>query len=69
MFLAMCPGTENPHISHFNMDISLNNTYLLEGNMSPNIDIGVSFCCMVCRKREFEKKSQRFTVTFFSHKI
>ena len=38
--------------------------------MSQNFELGLSFCFMVCRRRNFEKKIQKFTkVTLFYHKI
>ena len=42
----------------------------LEGRVSQNFDLGLSFCFMVCRRRDFEKKykkSQKLPV--FCHKI
>ena len=42
----------------------------LEGSMSQNFDLGLSFCFMVCKRRDFEKdykKSQKLPV--FCHKI
>ena len=61
--------SENPffHEYFFNMDISLIVTLtclktcmhigeiFLEGDMSRSLDIGLSFCVIVCRIREFEK--------------
>ena len=41
-----------------------------EGSVSQNFDLGLSFCFMVCRRRDFEKdnkKSQKLPV--FCHKI
>ena len=43
----------------------------LEGSVSQNVDIGLSFCFMLCKRWNFEekdgKKYQRFPV--FAHKI
>ena len=70
------------HVYFFNMDISLIiapiclNIYMciaeiwMEGSVSQNFDLGLSFCFMLCRRRNFEKeykKSQKLPV--FYHKI
>ena len=43
----------------------------MEGSVSQNFELGLSFCFMVCRRRNFEKKntkkSQKLSV--FYHKI
>ena len=72
----------NFHIYFLNMDISLTKALsclkicmytaeiCLEGSVSQNFDIGLSFCLMVCRRWNFEKKykkSQKLPV--FCHKI
>ena len=79
----MCPKSENPHfhVYFLNMDISLIINHIclkicmrrpiveicLEGRVSKNVDKGISFCFMVCRRRDFEKKkSQKLPV--FSYK-
>ena len=64
------------------MDISLTNALIglktcihtaetyFEGRVSQNFDLGLSFCFIVCRRREFgkyNKKSQKLPV--FCHKI
>ena len=70
------------HVYFLNMDISLiiapislkscmciAETYM-EGSVSQNSDLGLSFCFMQCRRRHFEKeykKSQKSPV--FYHKI
>ena len=70
------------HVYFFNMDISLiiapislkiciciAETYM-EGSVSQNFDLGISFCFMQCRRRRFikkYKKSQKLPV--FYHKI
>ena len=70
------------HIYFLNKDISLTKALIylktwiyiskicLEGSVSQNFDLGLSFCFMVCRRRDFEKeykKSQKLLV--FCHKI
>ena len=43
----------------------------LEGSVSQNFDIRLSFCFMVCRKRKFAKitkKSQKLPVFFYKIK-
>ena len=70
------------HVYFLNMDSSLiiaafclkNCIYIaeicMEGSMSQNFDLGLSFCFMVCRRKHFEKKykkSQKLPV--FYHKI
>ena len=70
------------HVYFLNMDISLiiasislkmcmciAETYM-EGSVSQDFDLGISFCFMQCRRRHFEKKykkSQKLPV--FYHKI
>ena len=69
------------HVYFFNMDISLiiapiclkicmcTAEICMEGSVSQNFDLGLSFCFMLCRKRHFEKKykkSQKLPV--FYHK-
>ena len=42
----------------------------MEGSVSQNLDLGLSFCFIVCRRKNFEKKykkSQKLPV--FYHKI
>ena len=42
----------------------------IEGSMSQDFDLGLTFCFMQCRRRHFEKKVQKITkVTLFHHKI
>ena len=61
------------HVYFFNMDISLiiapislkmcmciAETYM-EGSVSHNFDLGLSFSFMQCRRRHFEKKIQKIT--------
>ena len=70
------------HVYFFNMDISLIIALIsfktcmniagicVEGSVSQNFELGLSFCFMVCRRRNFEKKiknSQKLPV--FYHKI
>ena len=70
------------HVYFFNMDISLIIAPIslticmciaeiyMEGRVSQNFDLGLSFCFMQCRRRHFEKKykkSQKLSV--FYHKI
>ena len=70
------------HIYFLNKDTSLTKALIylktwiyiseicLEGSVSQNFDLGPSFCFMVCRRRDFEKKykkSQKLPV--FCHKI
>ena len=69
------------HVYFFNMDISIIALICLktciciaeiclEGSVSQNFDLGLSFCFMPYRKRNFERKyknSQKLLV--FSHKI
>ena len=70
------------HVYFLNMDISLIIAPIslkicmciaeidMEGSVSQNFDLGLSFCFMQCRRRHFEKKykkSQKFPV--FYHKI
>ena len=33
----------------------------IAGSMSQNFDLGLSFCFMLCRRRNFEKKIQKNT--------
>ena len=33
----------------------------MEGSVSQNFDLGLSFCFMQCRRRHFEKKVQKIT--------
>ena len=70
------------HVYFFNMDISLiiapislkicmciAETYM-EGRVSQIFDLGLSFCFMQCRRRHFEKKSQKSQkLPVFYHKI
>ena len=57
------------HVYFFNMDISLFIAFCLkiciciaqicmEGTVSQNFDLGLSFCFMVCRTKHFEKKKK-----------
>ena len=70
------------HVYFLNMDISLIIALIalktcmyisgicMEGSVSQNFELGLSFCLMVCRRRNFEKKyknSQKLPV--FYHKI
>ena len=70
------------HIYFLNKDISLTKALIylktwiyiceicLEGSVSQNFDLGLSFCFMVYRRRDFDKKykkSQKLPV--FCHKI
>ena len=65
------------HVYFVNMDISLIIAVFMciadiymEGSVSQNFDLGLSFCFMQCRRRHFEKKynkSQKLHV--FYHKI
>ena len=70
------------HVYFLNMDISLIVAPIslkicmciaeiyMEGMVSQNFDLGLSFCFMQCRRRHFEKKykkSQKLPI--FSHKI
>ena len=70
------------HVYFLNMDISLIIAPIslkicmyiaeiyMEGSVSQNFDLGLSFCFMQCRRRHFEKKykkSQKLPV--FYHKI
>ena len=60
----MCPESENPHFSHIFFQhgyLTYYSTYLLdnlylEGRVSQNFDIGLSFCFIVCRRLKLEKK-------------
>ena len=59
------------HVYFFNMDISLIIALIslktcmctagicMEGSMSQNFELGLSFCLMVCRRRTFEKNKQK----------
>ena len=61
------------HVYFFNIDISLIIALIslktsiciagicMEGSVSPNFELGPSFCFMVCRRRNFENKIQKFT--------
>ena len=61
------------HIYFLNMDFSLIRTLMcmkifihsaeicFEGSVSQNVDIGLSFCFMVCRIWNFEKKCKKIT--------
>ena len=70
--------SENPYFSYIflNMDISLIIALIclktcmctfeicMEGSVSQNVDLGLSFCFMLCGRRHFEKKykkSQKIT--------
>ena len=70
------------HVYFFNMDISVIIALIslktcmcvagicMEGSVSQIFELGLSFCFMVCRRRNFEKKyknSQKLPV--FYHKI
>ena len=82
--MQMYSEFENPHFPHifFNMDISLIIALIslkicmyiagicMERTLSQNFELGLSFCFMVCRRRNFERKyknSQKLPV--FYHKI
>ena len=59
------------HVYFFNMDISLNIAHIclktcmciaeicMEGSMSQNFDLGLSFCFMPYRKRNFKRKYKK----------
>ena len=61
------------HVYFFNMDISLIIAPIrlkicmfiaeicMKGSVSQNFDLGLSFCFMLCRRRNFEKKYQKIT--------
>ena len=61
------------HIHFLNMDISLIIALItletcmciaeicMEGSVSQNFELGLSFCFMVSRRRNFGKKIQKFT--------
>ena len=83
--MQMYHESENPYFSLYflNIDISLiialislkicmciAETYM-EGRMSQNFDLGLSFCFMQCTRRHFEKKIQKITkvTRFFYYKI
>ena len=70
------------HVNFLNMDISLIKALIclkmcmciseicMEGSVSQNVDLGLSFCFMLCRRWNFGKKykkSQKLPV--FYHKI
>ena len=72
--------SENSYFSciYFNMDISLIIALIclkicmflaelcMEGSVSQNFDLGLSFYFMLCRRRHFEKKYQKLPkVTLF----
>ena len=73
--VQMYHKSENPYfyIYFFNMDISLiialtcSKTCMcileicMEGSISQNFDLGLSFCFMLCGRRHFEKKVQKIT--------
>ena len=82
--MQMYHESKNPHFSciFFNMDISLIIALIclktciciaeicLEGKVFQNLDLGLSFCFMPYKKRNFERKyknSQKLPV--FCHKI
>ena len=61
------------HVYFFNMDISLIIAPIslkmcmciaeiyMEGSLSQNFDLGLSFCIMQCRRRHFENQIQKIT--------
>ena len=65
--MELCPELEKTHLSMFFLYISVNVSLAclefalyvagthLEGSMSQNIDIGLSFCCIVCRRWNLKK--------------
>ena len=70
------------HVYFLNMDISLIIALTsleicmciaeicMEGSVSQNFDLGLSFCFMQCRRRHFEKKVQKSQkLPVFYHKI
>ena len=84
--MQMYCESENPYFScthFFNMDISLNIAPMslkicmciaeiyMEGSVSQNFNLGLSFCFMQCRRRHLlkinTKKSQKLHVCY--HKI
>ena len=68
------------HVYFFNMDISLIIALIclkicmfiaeisMEGSVSQNFDLRLSFYFKLCRRRHFEKKYQKITKVFY-HKI
>ena len=70
--------SENPYFSYIflNMDISLIIALIclktcmctfeicMEGSVSQNVDLGLSFCFMLCGRRHFEKKVQKITKNY-----
>ena len=72
--MQMYHEPENPYFSWiFFMDISLIIAPIclkicmfiaeicMEGRVSKNVDLGLSFCFMLCRRRNFEKKYKKIT--------
>ena len=69
------------HVYFFNMDISLIIALIslktcmyiagigMEGRVSQNFELGLSFCFMVCRRRNFGKKINSQKLPVFYHKI
>ena len=70
--MQMYRKSENPYFSciFFNMDISLIISPIslkicmciaeiyMEGSVSQNFDLGLSFCFMQCRRRHFQKMTK-----------
>ena len=66
------------HVYFLNMDISLIIALIcmciaeicMEGRVSQNFDLGLSFCIMPYRKRKFERKYKKLQkLPVFCHKI
>ena len=71
------------HVYFLNMDISLIIALIslktcmyiagiyMEGRVSQNFELGLSFCFMVCRSRNFEKKNTKIhkSYLFFTIKL
>ena len=73
--MQMCHESENPYFSCIFFEhgyLTYYSTYIfgnfeciaeiyMDGIMSQNFDLELSFCFMQCRRRHFEKKIQKIT--------